>query len=211
MVGAHGGNIRWHEGYVSREDFERSHGHGAAVVWLTGLSGAGKSSIARELEWVLYERGIRACVLDGDNTRHGLNRNLGFSPADRKENVRRVAEVAKLFFDAGMVALVALISPYREDRSAARQLIGEGRFIEVFLKCDLDTCIKRDPKGLYKKALAGLILDYTGISAPYEEPQCPELVLDTGTGTLEGGVASVLQLLEERGVIPSRRSELELP
>jgi adenylylsulfate kinase len=196
-------NVHWHDGYVGREDFERRNGHGAAVIWLTGLSGAGKSSIAREVEWALYERGIHTRVLDGDNTRHGLNSNLGFSPEDRKENVRRVAEVARLFFDAGAVVLVALISPYQEDRAAARQLIAAGGFLEVFVKCDLETCIQRDPKGLYKKALAGLIPEYTGVSAPYEVPEAPELVLDTGTGTLEGEVARVLRLLEEKCIIIS--------
>ncbi|GGI97889.1 putative adenylyl-sulfate kinase [Alicyclobacillus cellulosilyticus] len=172
-------DIYWHAAKVSREMRERLAGHRGLCLWLTGMSGAGKSTLANAVEYRLYEMGVRTYLLDGDNIRHGLSRDLGFSERDRAENVRRVAEVARLFVDAGVVVLTALISPYRADREAARALFAPGRFIEVYVRCPLPVCEQRDPKGLYKKARAGLIPNFTGISAPYEPPAHPELVVDT--------------------------------
>ncbi|HPU97410.1 MAG TPA: adenylyl-sulfate kinase [Candidatus Hydrogenedentes bacterium] len=196
-------NITWHEGNITRMDRERLNGHRGAVVWFTGLSGSGKSTIARALEEALFERGIRAYVLDGDNIRHGLNKNLGFSPEDRQENIRRIGEVAKLFADAGLIAITAFISPYRADRDQARAINGED-FIEVYVDCALDVCESRDPKGLYQKARAGLIPEFTGISAPYEPPLNPELVIDSAALSVDESVRSVISLLESRGIIPAR-------
>jgi adenylylsulfate kinase len=193
-------NITWHHADITRRDRERLNGHKSIVVWFTGLSGSGKSTIAHEVESALYARGCRTFVLDGDNIRHGLNRNLGFSPEDRAENIRRVGEVANLFIQAGVIALTAFISPYRADRDNARKIAGND-FIEVYVKCDLAICEQRDTKGLYKKARAGEIKEFTGISAPYEEPLNPELVLDTGKETLEESTAKVLALLKERGIV----------
>lgn len=161
-------NIVWHKTTVSREEREGINGHRGATIWLTGLSGSGKSTIANLMEKALWERGVRSFVLDGDNVRHGLNKDLGFSPKDRTENIRRIGEVAALFTDAGIVNITAFISPYRADREIARKAMPEGCFVEVYIKCDLDQCEKRDPKGLYKKARAGEIPEFTGISAPYE-------------------------------------------
>jgi len=194
-------HIIWHEGKVKKEDREKLLGQKGVVIWLTGLSGAGKSTIAHELEWRLLEMGKLAYVLDGDNIRHGLNSDLGFSPEDRKENIRRISEVAKLFADAGIITITAFISPYREDRERARSLLKEGEFIEVYVKCPLEVLIKRDPKGLYKKALAGEIKEFTGISAPYEEPEDPEIILETDKETVEESVEKILNYLKERGVI----------
>ena len=163
-------NIVWHQGNVTREDREKINGHKACTVWLTGLSGSGKSTIAVDLEKRLWERGIRAYILDGDNVRHGLNKNLGFSPADRTENIRRIGEVAKLFTEAGVVALTAFISPYRADRDQVRAIMAAGDFVEVHVDCPVEVCEQRDVKGLYKKARAGEIKEFTGISAPYEAP-----------------------------------------
>ena len=172
-------NIYWHTGEISKEDRERQNGHRGFCVWFTGLSGSGKSTIARKVEEKLYERGIKSYVLDGDNIRHGLNNNLGFSHEDRTENIRRIGEVAKLFVDSGMVVMTAFISPYKEDRRKVRKLLGEGEFIEVFMDATIETCEARDPKGIYKKARAGTIKNFTGISAPYEVPEKPEFILDT--------------------------------
>src|SRR3982750_416054 len=156
-------NIVWHRGAVTRADREQMNGHKGATVWLTGLSGSGKSTIAVDLEKRLWERGVRTYILDGDNVRHGLNSNLGFSPEDRTENIRRIGEVAKLFNDAGLVALTAFISPYRDDRDKVRKLMGDGDFLEVFVDCPVEECEKRDVKGLYAKARAGQIKEFTGI------------------------------------------------
>ena len=193
-------NITWHHADITREDRERMNGHRSVVVWFTGLSGSGKSTIAHEVESQLFERGCRTYVLDGDNIRHGLNKNLGFSPEDRGENIRRVAEVANLFVQAGVIALTAFISPYRDDRDNARKIAG-GDFVEVYVKCDIDVCEARDTKGLYKKARAGEVKEFTGISAPYEEPLHPELVLDTAKETLAESAAKVIEVLKARGVI----------
>jgi adenylylsulfate kinase len=194
-------NITWHQGQVARKDRERLLGQRGATLWLTGLSGSGKSTVAVAAEHALIERGHLAYVLDGDNIRHGLNKNLGFSPEDRTENIRRIAEVAKLFTDCGTLVLTSFISPYRADRDAARALFGPGDFIEVYVSTSLETCEARDPKGLYQKARAGQIPEFTGISAPYEAPERPELVLDTGVLSVEESVASLIRYLEGKGYL----------
>ena len=195
-------NIVWHPGAVTRADREQLNGHRGCTVWLTGLSGSGKSTIAVALEKELWARDVRAYILDGDNIRHGLNKNLGFSPTDRTENIRRIGEVAKLFTDAGMVALTAFISPYRADRDQVRAIMQPGDFIEVFVDCPVETCEARDVKGLYKKARAGEIPEFTGVSAPYEAPLAPELVIRTQDQSVEASVGQNLACLEERGLIP---------
>jgi len=197
-------NIVWHEGAVTREDRQKLNGHEGCTVWLTGLSGSGKSTIAVQLEKELLSHGVRAYILDGDNIRHGLNKNLGFSPADRTENIRRIGEVAKLFTDAGIVTITAFISPYRADRDQVRAIMSDGDFIEVHVDCPVETCEQRDVKGLYKKARAGEIPEFTGISAPYEEPLKPELVVKTGQQSVEESTKQILAHLRERGVVPGR-------
>lgn len=172
-------NIYWHKGNISKVDRERQAGHKGVCLWFTGLSGSGKSSIAQEVQSLLYEKGIKTYVLDGDNIRHGLNSDLGFSPEDRNENIRRIGEVSKLFVDAGIIVSTAFISPYKEDRNQVRKIMDKGNFIEVYVEADLETCEQRDPKGLYKKARAGEIKEFTGISAPYEAPDRPELKINT--------------------------------
>lgn len=201
MSDAKSTNITWHAGHVGRRDREALLGQRGATLWLTGLSGSGKSTIAVAAEHALVERGHLAYVLDGDNVRHGLNKNLGFSPADRTENIRRIAEVAKLFTDCGVIVLTSFISPYRADRDAARAIFASGDFVEVFVDASLETCEARDPKGLYKKARAGEIPEFTGISAPYEPPERPELVLDTAALSVEASVAALLRHLEANGYL----------
>lgn len=193
-------NITWHHADVTRVDRERINDHKSAVIWFTGLSGSGKSTLAHGVENALHGMGCRTYVLDGDNVRHGLNKNLGFSPDDRTENIRRIGEVAKLMADAGTITMTAFISPYRDDRNQARA-ISEDSFIEVYVKASLEVCEERDTKGLYKKARAGEIPEFTGISAPYEEPDEAEVVVDTGEQNLEECVEVVLDCLRERGVI----------
>jgi adenylylsulfate kinase len=195
-------NIVWHQGAVTRNDREKLNGHRGCTVWLTGLSGSGKSTIAVELEKHLWTRGVRAYILDGDNIRHGLNKNLGFSPEDRTENIRRIGEVAKLFTDAGVATLTAFISPYRADRDQVRALMQPGDFIEVFVDCPLEVCEQRDVKGLYQKARAGQIKEFTGISAPYEAPANPELTIRTHTQSVEDSAKQILAYLEGKGVVP---------
>ncbi|MBI3541175.1 MAG: adenylyl-sulfate kinase [Deltaproteobacteria bacterium] len=194
-------NIHWHHGKLDAATREEKLKQKGAVIWFTGLSASGKSTVAREVELALVENGKNAYVLDGDNIRHGLNSNLGFSPEDRKENIRRIGEVSKLFCESNIVTLTAFISPYCADREMVRKLVPEGRFIEVYCDIPIETCEQRDPKGLYKKARAGQIPDFTGISAPYEAPLHPELALKTGTETLEESTRRVLSLLIERGII----------
>jgi adenylylsulfate kinase len=172
-------HVIWHECLVRRCNRNSLNNHQSGLVWFTGLSAAGKSTIAHAVEKELHDRGIRTYVLDGDNIRHGLNANLGFSPEDRKENIRRIGEVAKLMTDAGILTFAAFISPYRDDRDAVRNLFKEDNYIEIYVKCSVDECERRDPKGQYKKARAGIIKNYTGISSPYEEPLTPELIIDT--------------------------------
>lgn len=189
-------NIVWHEGILSYEDRVKKLGQRGAVLWFTGLSGSGKSTVARAVESTLVDQGKYVAVLDGDNVRHGLNKDLGFSPADRTENIRRIGEVAALFCDANNIVLTAFISPYRADRDMARKAVGPGRFFEIYCAADLSICESRDPKGLYKKARAGQIPEFTGISAPYEAPENPELVLETGKKPLQQCVSEVIDLLK---------------
>jgi adenylylsulfate kinase len=172
--------------------------HRSGLVWFTGLSASGKSTIAHHLEKELFDRGIRAYVLDGDNVRHGINSNLGFSRDDRRENLRRIAEFSKLFVDAGIVVLAAFISPYREDREFVREIVGGDNFFEVYIKCPVDVCEKRDPKGLYKKARAGIIKDYTGVDAPYEVPETPDIAIDTDELDVESSIRSMLKFLDSQ-------------
>jgi adenylylsulfate kinase len=191
-------DISWQRGKVTADDRARLLRQRAATIWLTGLSGSGKSAIAIELEQRLIEAGHACFVLDGDNIRHGLNRDLGFSPNDRQENIRRIAEVAKLFNDAGLFVITAFISPYREDRSAAREVIGADRFVETYLSAGVEVCERRDPKGLYAKARAGQIAEFTGVSAPYEPPLTPDLTIDTGMSSLDESVAVLFDFLSDR-------------
>jgi adenylylsulfate kinase len=194
-------NITWHRGQVTRADREKLLQQRGVTVWLTGLSGSGKSTLAVAAERALASRGRVAYVLDGDNIRHGLNKNLGFGPADRSENIRRIGEVAKLFNDAGLIVFTSFISPYRADRDAVRALMPAGDFVEVFVDASVETCEGRDVKGLYRKARAGEIPEFTGISAPYEAPLSPELVLDTNRQTVDESVGAILRFLEEKGYL----------
>lgn len=194
-------NVKWHEHNVTSEEREKLNGHKGAVLWFTGLSGCGKSTIANAVDRLLHDRGIHTFVLDGDNIRMGLNKNLDFSPEDRTENIRRIGEVAKLFCDAGTIVLTAFISPYREDRNQVRDIMAEGRFHEVLVDASLETCEARDPKGLYKKARAGDIKEFTGIDAPYEAPENGELTLDSDSRGVEELANEVIAYLEAQGVL----------
>ena len=194
-------NLTRHDSHITPADRQKAFGHKACVLWFTGLSGSGKSTIAAEVERTLLHRGVHTCILDGDNVRHGLCGDLGFSDEDRRENIRRIGEVTKLFADAGMVVLTAFISPFREDRDRVRSLLGPGKFFEIYVMCPLELCEERDPKGLYAKARDGKIRDFTGIDSPYEEPLNPELVLDTGALSVDECVNRVVALLEESGII----------
>lgn len=196
-------NVFWHENHVSRADREAKQGHSSLVVWFTGLSGSGKSTLANELDWRLMERGINSYVLDGDNIRHGLNGDLGFSPAERSENIRRVGEVARLFIDAGTIVLTAFISPYRADRDRVRALMErDSDFFEVYVNTPLEVCEERDPKGLYRRARAGEIPEFTGVSAPYEAPVAPEITVDTSRNDVTACVDELIVALVDRGYIP---------
>lgn len=194
-------NITWHGSEINKEDRERLLNQKGVVIWYTGLSASGKSTIARKVEEKLFERGTLTYVLDGDNIRHGLNKNLGFSPEDREENIRRIGEVGKLFADAGVIAMTAFISPYRADRQKARDLHNDGDFIEVFVDAPLNVLEDRDPKGLYKKARAGEIPEFTGISAPYEAPEDPEIHLDTSKLNVDECADAVIKYLQEKKII----------
>ncbi|MFO1435911.1 MAG: adenylyl-sulfate kinase [Gammaproteobacteria bacterium] len=194
-------NIVWQHHVVTRAMRERHNGHRAVVLWFTGLSGAGKSSIACALEQRLHTAGCQTYVCDGDNIRHGLNRDLGFSPQDRSENIRRIAEVAKLMLDAGLIVMTAFISPYRHDRALARQRIGNQDFVEIYCRCSVEECERRDVKGLYRKARAGEIREFTGVSAPYEVPETADIVLDTVSNSIDQCIEIVLTHLRERGVL----------
>jgi adenylylsulfate kinase len=188
-------NITWHQAAITRAAREARDGSRGVILWYTGLSGCGKSTIALEVEKRLFEMGKHTYLLDGDNIRFGLNKNLGFSPEDRTENIRRIGEVAKLFVDAGIMVSTAFISPYRTDRDLVRALVGKGDMLEIFVRCDVSVCEQRDPKGLYKKARAGEIADFTGISAPYEEPLNPEIVIDSALLSIDECAQEVLDFL----------------
>ncbi len=194
-------NVIWHKVHVSRTDRARLNNHQSGLVWLTGLSASGKSTIALAVEKKLFDLGVRTYVLDGDNVRHGINSNLGFSREDRKENLRRIVEVSRLFMDAGILVLAAFISPYRDDRQAIRDSFQGDNYLEIYVKCALEECERRDPKGQYKKARAGIIKNYTGISSPYEEPLNPDIVLETMDMDLDLCVDTIIGSLAGRGMI----------
>ncbi|GEP85183.1 adenylylsulfate kinase [Staphylococcus piscifermentans] len=194
-------NITWHDSEVTKAERQEKNGHKSVVLWFTGLSGSGKSTISVALEKALFERGVRSYRLDGDNIRHGLNNNLGFSPEDRKENIRRIGEVSKLLADAGLITLTAFISPYREDRDHVREILEDGEFVEVYTKASVAACEERDPKQLYKKARAGEIKNFTGIDAPYEAPEQPEIIVDTEENSVEEAVEQIIRYLEDQKVI----------
>jgi adenylylsulfate kinase len=194
-------NITWHDGNITRDDKERLLQQKGIVIWFTGLPASGKSTLANALEEMLFEHGMLTYVLDGDNIRHGLNKNLGFSPDDREENIRRIGEVAKLFAHCGIITMTAFISPYRNDRDKARSLLNSGEFIEVYVKVPLAVAEQRDPKGLYKKARAGEIKEFTGIDAPYEEPVNPEIVVDTSILNPEQCAQTIFAYMRNKNII----------
>lgn len=196
-------NVYWHQGQILRADRERLNGHRGLTLWFTGIPASGKSTLAVALEQKMHQRNYRTYILDGDNIRHGLNKDLGFSAQDRNENIRRIGEVANLLRDAGVINMVAFISPYRSDRQLARDLSkNDGTFIEVFVDCPLTVCENRDPKGMYKKARQGMLKEFTGVSAPYEAPESPEIHLLTGQDTLDECVAQIMTYLEKNCLIP---------
>lgn len=194
-------NIVWHEASIEKSERREQNGHASFILWFTGLSASGKSSIANAFARRLFEGNKKAFVLDGDNIRHGLNNDLGFDEVSRKENIRRIGEVSKLFVESGQIVLTAFISPYREDRQVVRNLVQDGEFIEVFVKASVEACEKRDPKGLYKKARNNEIPNFTGISAPYEEPENPEVVLDSENLSIEQCVEELYSVLVGKGLI----------
>jgi len=194
-------NIVWHEASISKSERSEKNKHQSFILWFTGLSASGKSSVANAFARTLFERGTQAFVLDGDNVRHGLNNDLGFGEDDRKENIRRIGEVSKLFVESGQIVLTAFISPYRADRDLVRGLVEKDEFLEVYVKCSIEECEKRDPKGLYKKARNEEIKHFTGISAPYEEPLNPEIILDTEAYSVEECVKQLTKILIEKGLI----------
>ena len=194
-------NVIYHQASVTRQRRNKLNNHRSIVLWFTGLSGSGKSTLAHALEEKLFQKGCRTFVLDGDNVRHGLNSNLGFSEAGRTENIRRISEVSKLMLESGLIVMTAFISPIKKDRNEARKLISSGDFIEIYCKASLETCENRDVKGLYKRARAGEITNYTGIDSPYEVPENPELIVDTDNQSLEESVSSILNFLELNKVI----------
>ena len=194
-------NIHWHQSGLTKADREKLLNQRGVVIWFTGLSGSGKSTLAHRVEEKLYEKGKATYVLDGDNVRHGLNKNLGFSPEDREENIRRIGEVSKLFADSGLITMTSFISPYRKDRDAARALHESGNFIEVYVEVPLDVAEERDPKGLYKKARSGEIKGFTGIDAPYEAPKDPEITVNTSDLDLDQSADAVVNYLEEHNIL----------
>jgi adenylylsulfate kinase len=194
-------NITWQASSLTRQDREENNGHRSRTLWFTGLSGAGKSSIAFALERFLHEQGVRCYVLDGDNVRHGLNRDLGFTAADRQENLRRIGEVCRLMVDAGLFVLSAFISPHAQDREMVRQLIEPEDFIEIYVRCSIQECERRDPKGLYQKARKGEIPHFTGISAPYDIPESPSFIIDTELCTIEEAVQEIVGHLQQIGAL----------
>ncbi len=202
MTAMKSSDVVWHRATVTRGRRETLRGHRSVILWFTGLSGAGKSTVAHALEERLHMMGTSTFVLDGDNVRHGLCGDLGFSIEDRTENIRRVGEMVKLFLEGGVITLTAFISPLRSDRQRVRQLVDEGDLIEVYCKCSLETCEARDVKGLYKKARAGEIKEFTGISSPYEEPEHPEVVVDTDTLTVDESVDQLIAYMRKRHILP---------
>lgn len=194
-------NITWQSSSLNRQDREKHNGHRSRAIWFTGLSGAGKSSLAFALEQYLFEQDVRCYVLDGDNVRHGLNRDLGFTAGDRQENLRRIGEVSKLMVDAGLFVLSAFISPHEQDREMVKQLFEPGDFIEIYVRCSIEECERRDPKGLYKKARKGDIPHFTGISAPYDVPKSPSFIIDTEQWSIEEAVQEIVQHLEQIGAL----------
>lgn len=194
-------NITWHETAITKEERRVQNGHGSSVLWFTGLSGSGKSTIANAVSKELYRQGINEYVLDGDNVRHGLNQDLGFSEKDRNENIRRIGEVAKLFVDSGKIVTTAFISPFRADREQVRKLFEKGEFIEVFVDCPLEECEKRDPKQLYAKARRGEIKDFTGIDSPYEAPEKAEITIHSERLSVEESVTTILDYLRLQKII----------
>ena len=194
-------NVTWFNGYVNREDREKAHGHKGAVIWFTGLSASGKSTIAHIVEKQLHARGCSTYVLDGDNVRHGLCADLTFCQEDRAENIRRIGEMVRLFVDAGIIVLTAFISPYRQDRQQVRSLLSDGQFLEIHVDCPPEVCATRDQKGIYQKAQAGIIKEFTGISAPYEPPQNPELVIQSHEEDAKAAAKKVVELIEKWGVV----------
>ena len=194
-------NITWHETAITKGERRAQNGHGSCVLWFTGLSGSGKSTIANAFSSYLYEQGISEYVLDGDNIRHGLNKDLGFSDEDRAENIRRIGEVAKLFVDSGTIVTTAFISPFRSDRNQVRSLFDEGEFVEIFVDCPIDECERRDPKQLYAKARRGEIKDFTGIDSPYENPLEPELTIQSHKVTIEEAVKEIADYLVSKNMI----------
>jgi adenylyl-sulfate kinase len=193
--------VVWHAHNVTKAERAAAKKQKPAVIWMTGLSGSGKSTLANALEAQLFKRGSHSYLLDGDNVRHGLSKDLGFSDTDRVENIRRIGEVAKLFVDAGLIAITAFISPFRSDRDMVRKLLAPGEFLEIYVRAPLAVCEQRDPKGMYKKARAGQIKHFTGIDSPYEEPSAPELIVDTEKSTVEQGVEQILAHLARQGVL----------
>jgi adenylylsulfate kinase len=194
-------NITWHDATISKEERRAQNGHGSVVLWFTGLSGSGKSTIANAVSHELFRQGINEYVLDGDNVRHGLNKDLGFSESDRNENIRRIGEVAMLFVDSGKIVTTAFISPYRSDRDGVRALFEEGEFVEVFIDCPLEECERRDPKQLYVKARRGEIKDFTGIDSPYEAPDKPEITIRSDQFSVEEAVEQILTYLREKNIL----------
>jgi adenylylsulfate kinase len=193
--------IIWHQSTITKNERQQQNQHKSCVIWFTGLSGSGKSSLANALDKELFSLNVQSYVLDGDNIRHGLNAGLGFSKEDRKENIRRIGEVSKLFVDSGQIISTAFISPFREDRDQVRALFPDGEFIEVYVKCPITICENRDPKGLYKKARNGEISEFTGISSPYEEPNHPELIIETDKLTISQSVGTIINYLKDREIL----------
>jgi adenylylsulfate kinase len=203
LITANKNNITWFNGYVSQKDREKLHGHKGALIWFTGLSASGKSTIAHLVEKELHQQGCSTYVFDGDNVRHGLCSNLTFAPEDRVENVRRIGEMAKLFVDAGIIALTAFISPYRKDRQKVRSLLSDGQFLEIFIDCPPEVCERRDKKGIYAKARAGVIKEFTGISAPYEPPENPDLVIPSYKLDAKEAAELVVNHIKQCGILDS--------
>lgn len=196
-----GNHLTWHHSSVTKENRHHLNGHKSCVLWFTGLSGSGKSTLANAVNQALFQTGLRSYVLDGDNIRHGLNSDLGFDAGDRKENIRRIGEVAKLFVDSGQIVLSAFISPFQEDRKLVRDMFEAEEFIEIFLKCPIQVCENRDPKGLYKKARKGDIPEFTGISSPYEMPSRSEIVIETDNMTIEESVEKIIAYLKDKKIL----------